>query len=276
MRLACEDLAFTYPAARGEALSGVSLDVFAGELVACVGPSGSGKSTLLLALAALLRPAGGTVTLDGRDVFGADLVAMRRRLGVVFQFPETQLFGASVAEELSFGPRQAKLPADDVRVRVEQALVDVGLGEEMLSRSPFSLSGGEQRRVAIAAALATRPDVLLFDEPTAGLDASGREALLALVRRLVDDGRGALVVSHDAGPLLAVSDRAVVLSGGRVVWDGPAVDLRASAGLAARLGVSLAPQDAIAAALRARGWEIEVETAWTAQALARAIARERP
>jgi energy-coupling factor transport system ATP-binding protein len=275
MRLACADVMLTYPFAVAPALNGVSAWVESGELVAVVGPPGSGKSSLLLVMAALLKPGAGQVTVDGQDVYASELTAFRRRLGVVFQFPETQLFGYDVFEELAFGPRQQGLGEEVVRERVDRSLESVGLREGFASRNPFRLSGGEQRRVAIAAALAAEPDLLLMDEPTAGLDPRGKDEILALVRALVDRGRGALVVSHDAGPLLDVADRVMVMRLGRIEHDGVASDLAEDPTRLRALGFEPSATQEIAAVLRQRGVALDRGVRWTPEALAGRIAEAR-
>lgn len=275
MRLACTGVVLTYPFAAAPALAGVSAHVESGELVAVVGPPGSGKSSLLLVMAALLKPDAGEVAADGRDVYASELTALRRRLGVVFQFPETQLFGHDVFEELAFGPRQQGVDEDGVGGRVARALESVGLNEGFASRNPFRLSGGEQRRVAIAAALATEPEILLMDEPTAGLDPRGKEETLALLVSLVNEGRGAVVVSHDAGPLLDVADRVMVMQGGRVGHEGGAADLAEDPDRLRGLGFEPTATQEVAAALRGRGVPLDRGVRWTPDTLASRIAETR-
>jgi len=275
MRLACDGVVLTYPFAAAPALDGVSAGVDSGELVAVVGPPGSGKSSLLLVMSALLKPDAGEVTADGRDVYASELTSLRRRLGVVFQFPETQLFGHDVFEELAFGPRQQGLDDEVVRGRVDRSLESVGLDAGFASRNPFRVSGGEQRRVAIAAALATEPEILLMDEPTAGLDPLGKQEMLVLLRGLVSEGRGALVVSHDAGPLLDVADRVMVMRRGRIEHEGDASDLAEDPGRLRGLGFEPTATQEIAAALRERGVALDRGVRWTAESLAGRIAETR-
>lgn len=268
MRLEGMGISVRYPASRRDALRGVDVAVAQGELVLVVGPSGSGKSTLLMILAALLEPSSGRVTADGADVFSGDLVRFRRSLGVVFQSPERQLFASTVADEVAFGPRQQGLAEDEVALRVSRALEQVGLPTDMSRRSPFTLSGGEQRRVALASALAMEPSILLLDEPMAGLDPAGRMAFEELVVDLVRAGRGALVVSHDPAGLLSAADRVYVFEEGRVAWAGAASRLRLHPDEARRLGIEPSLEEVVAAELRKRGLPLE-DRRWDVGSLAR-------
>lgn len=203
-------------------LTGADISVERGEIVLLLGATGSGKSTLLRILAGLLSPSSGEVTLDGVDVTAP---GSRRRVGLVFQDPESQLFADSVLDDVMFAPRNAGLRTEESRALAHECLVTCGLDpEEYASRSPFSLSGGEARRAAIAGVLAMRPAFLLMDEPTAGLDAAGRRSVTRIVESLRDT-TGIVVVSHSAEQFLSVADRVVLMSGGRIVWTGGASHL---------------------------------------------------
>ncbi len=228
--LVCEDLTHVYlsgtPLA-SVALEGVTLTIYRGESVGILGPTGSGKSTLAQLFAGLLRPTAGRIWVDGVDLTarGADRKGILRRIGIVFQYPEHQLFEETVFDDVAFGPRNLGLPPEEVAERVEEALRLVGLDPEaFMHRSPFSLSGGEMRRVAIAGVLAMRPEVLILDEPTAGLDPQGRRALLALIRKLRRDRQDLTVmfISHRMDDVAQICDRVVVLHRGRVYLDAPA------------------------------------------------------
>ncbi len=227
--LVCEDLTHVYlsgtPLA-SVALQGVTLTIHRGESVGILGPTGSGKSTLAQLFAGLLRPTAGRIWVDGVDLTTrrVDRKGILRRIGIVFQYPEHQLFEETVFDDVAFGPRNLGLPPEEVAERVEEALRLVGLDPEaFMHRSPLSLSGGEMRRVAIAGVLAMRPEVLILDEPTAGLDPQGRRALLALIRKLRMDRRDLTVVfiSHRMDDVAQVCDRVVVLHQGRVYLDAP-------------------------------------------------------
>ncbi|AHY47195.1 ABC-type cobalt transport system ATPase component [Rubrobacter radiotolerans] len=218
VRITVEDLCHVYsPGTDFEkvALSGVSLTVEPEEVLAVVGGTGSGKSTLVQHLNGLLAPTGGRVLVDGTDARELKKSDLRRRVGLVFQFPEAALFAPTVREDVSFAPRQLGLDAREVERRTEAALGRLGVGH-LAERSPFALSGGERRRVAIAGILAMGPEVVVLDEPTAGLDPLAREGLLDLVRDLRDSGVSVVLVSHDLDEVAEVSDRVCVMEDGRV------------------------------------------------------------
>jgi len=218
MRLELKDVRHVY--ARGtpfevEALRGVSLAVEPGEVLGIVGGTGSGKSTLVQHMNLLLVPTSGEVLVDGVDARSIEKRELRRRVGLVFQFPESALFAPTVEEDVAFAPRQLGLGEDEVQERVREALVALGAAE-LATRSPFALSGGEKRRAAIAGVLAMKPEVLVLDEPTAGLDPATREELLALILDLRQAGISIVLVSHDLDEVAEVADRVCALHDGRV------------------------------------------------------------
>lgn len=223
MGLNARGLGYAYASGRRfaqEALAGVDLAVEAGELVLVVGATGSGKSTLLRLLAGLLEPTAGDVDVDGWPPAAREA---RGRVAIVFQNPEAQFFAESVLEDVAFGPRNLGMP--DARGTAADALASVGLDPAVFGpRSPFTLSGGEARRVAIAGALAMRARYLLLDEPTAGLDARGRADVRAVVER-ERASTGVVVVTHDPEEFLPAADRVLVLDAGRPAFCGPVEDL---------------------------------------------------
>jgi len=208
-----------------EAVRGVSMEIQAGERVAVVGPTRSGKSTVVDSFAHLLRLKPRQVFFEGEDVAapGYDRGALRRKVGIVFQQPDTQIVEDVVGADVAFGPTAAGLPAEETRRRVEESLDGVGLPyRDFRLRYVYALSGGQRRRVAIAGVLAMRTPVLVLDEPTAGLDPRGRRGLLDLLRRLADDRDLTLVIcSASLQDASLLCDRVVVFDGGRVVMDGP-------------------------------------------------------
>lgn len=222
MRLVLEEVWHVYSpgtAFENPALRGVSLSVEPGEVLGIVGGTGSGKSTLAAHLNLLLRPASGRVLVDGQDASDLKRSELRRRVGLVFQFPEQALFAPSVEEDVAFAPRQMGLGAEEVEERVTAALAILGI-DHLARRPPRALSGGEQRRAAIAGILALRPEVLVLDEPTAALDPFSRAELLGVVRRLREEGASVVLVSHDLDEVAEVSDRICVMEGGRVRAEG--------------------------------------------------------
>jgi energy-coupling factor transport system ATP-binding protein len=198
-----------------EALQGVSLAVEPDEVLGVVGGTGSGKSTLVQHLNLLLAPTSGQVLVDGADARTLKKDELRRRVGLVFQFPETALFAPTVEEDVAFAPCQLGLDEDEVGERVRETLGLLGAGH-MMQRSPNTLSAGEKRRVAIAGVLAMGPEVFVLDEPTAGLDPATREDLLGVVRGLREAGTSVVMVSHDLDEVAEVADRVCVLEGGEV------------------------------------------------------------
>lgn len=218
MRLELRDVRYAYGVGTPfevEALRGVSLRVEQGEVLGIVGGTGSGKSTLVQHMNLLLVPTSGEVLVDGVDARSLKKSGLRRKVGLVFQFPESALFAPTVEEDVAFAPQRLGLDAEDVRERVGESLRTLGAGD-LAGRSPFALSGGEKRRVAIAGVLAMGPEILVLDEPTAGLDPATRDELLSLIRNLRRAGITVVLVSHDLDEVAEVADRVCALHGGRV------------------------------------------------------------
>ena len=205
------------------AVDHVDLEIPSGAFVGLIGHTGSGKSTLIQHLNGLLRPTEGTVLLDGEDIW-ADKKKIRQvrfRVGLVFQYPEYQIFEETVARDIAFGPRNMGLPEEEVQARVREAAVITGLTPAILEQSPFLLSGGQKRRVAIAGIMAMRPEILILDEPAAGLDPRGREEILreiAEYRR--QTGATIVLVSHSMEDVARYADRLIVMNHGQKVFDG--------------------------------------------------------
>ena len=205
------------------ALKDVSFSVGRGEFVGVIGHTGSGKSTLMQHLNGLLKPTSGQVILDGKDIWSDKKLTRqsRFRVGLVFQYPEYQLFEETVYKDIAFGPKNMGLSAEEIDRRVREAAGFVGLTEQQLAVSPFDLSGGQKRRVAIAGVIAMEPEVLILDEPTAGLDPEGREDVL----RNIDDYRKAknatiMMVSHSMSDVARMADRLLVMYDARLAMDG--------------------------------------------------------
>lgn len=206
------------------ALDDVSFRVEEGDFVGIIGSTGSGKSTLISHFNGLNRPTSGRILIDGKDMWeqGADLRAFRFQVGLVMQYPEYQLFEETVAKDVAFGPKNLGLSEQEVDERVHYALQEVGLVyEDIAERSPFELSGGQMRRVAIAGVLAMRPKTLILDEPTAGLDPAGRRSILGMIRELhAAGGLTVVMVSHNMDDISSLATRLVVMSRGKMVLTG--------------------------------------------------------
>ena len=238
------------------AISGISVEIHAGELVAVIGHTGSGKSTFMQHLNGLLRPDGGTVYVDGEDIFATKEATrdVRFKVGLVFQYPEYQLFEETVYKDISFGPKNMKLSEAEIDERVREAAHFTGVGEELFERSPLELSGGQKRRVAIAGVMAMRPRVLILDEPTAGLDPAGCAGILQNItdyRR--ETGSTVLLVTHSMDDAAKIAGRLIVFHEGSVAMDGTPEEVFSRQQELVGMGLDVPQSAAIADALRARG-----------------------
>jgi cobalt/nickel transport system ATP-binding protein len=214
-----ESLNFSYPDGT-VALKGITLDVFEGDTVALIGPNGAGKSTFLLHLNGIFR-GDGSVKIDGLPMEKGNLKSIRQKVGLVFQNPDDQLFCPTVFEDVAFGPQNLGLPAEEVQRRVEESLSAVGmLGAA--KKSPFRLSFGEKKKVAIATVLSLRPAILVIDEPTANLDPRGRKGIIALLRKL---GGTQVIATHDLPLAGELCGRTILLDAGEKVADGPSATI---------------------------------------------------
>ncbi len=205
------------------ALIDVSLNIPDGQFIGLIGHTGSGKSTLIQHMNGLVKPTSGQVLFDGEDINekGYDKKALRAKVGLVFQYPEHQLFETDCFKDVCFGPKNQGLPKKEAELRAYEALKQVGFDDEYFYQSPFDLSGGQKRRVAIAGVLAMRPQVLILDEPTAGLDPKGREDILGLISRLhKETGITIILVSHSMEDVADYVQRIIVMNSGRVQFDG--------------------------------------------------------
>lgn len=223
--LQVKDLTYVYSAGtpfEHKALDGVSFSISRGEFVGIIGHTGSGKSTLMQHLNGLLRPTSGEILLGGKDIWSdKNLTRQARfRVGLVFQYPEYQLFEETVYKDIAFGPKNMKLSSEEIDRRVREAAGFVGLTEEQLQVSPFDLSGGQKRRVAIAGVIAMEPEVLILDEPTAGLDPSGREEILANIEAYRKAKNATIMmVSHSMDDVARLTDRLLVMNQSRLAFD---------------------------------------------------------
>ncbi len=202
------------------AIRNVNLDINSGELVGIIGHTGSGKSTLVQHLNGLLQPSEGTVEIDGENIWAnkKNIRSVRFKVGLCFQYPEYQLFEETVFKDISFGPKNMGLSDDDIKKSVLRAAEYVGLKKDLLNKSPFDLSGGEKRRVAIAGVMAMRPEIIVFDEPVAGLDPKGRNDVVRMIRDYRDAFNATvLIVSHNMEDMAVLADKLIVMSGGNLV-----------------------------------------------------------
>ena len=259
------------------AIEDVSLTIPAGQLAAVIGHTGSGKSTFIQHLDALLQPTGGRVLLDGEDI-NRDKYARRDvkwKVGLVFQYPEYQLFEETVWRDIAFGPRNMKLPEREIDERVREAARFTGVDEALFERSPLELSGGQKRRIAIAGVIAMRPEVLILDEPTAGLDPAGCAQLLGNIRRYREEsGSTVLLVSHSMDEVAQLAERIIVFDRGHVALDGTPAEVFAQAGRLTEIGLNVPRAAEIAAALRRRGLAVP-EGVFTHEQLLHALLRLR-
>ena len=205
-----------------EVLKGINAEIDKGEVICVIGPSGSGKSTLTQHLNGLLRATSGNIYYDGQDIYEKGFVMknLRSKVGLVFQYPEHQLFESDVFTDVCFGPKNLGLDKKDVELRAFEALEMVGFPKELFYNSPFELSGGQKRRAAIAGVLAMKPEVLILDEPTAGLDPKGRDEILDQIKKLHEEtGITVILVSHSMEDVAKYVGRLIVLDHGRVMYD---------------------------------------------------------
>ena len=259
------------------AIEDVSLTIPAGQLAAVIGHTGSGKSTFIQHLDALLQPTSGRVLLNGEDI-NRDKYARRDvkwKVGLVFQYPEYQLFEETVYRDIAFGPRNMKLSESEIDERVREAARFTGVDEALFERSPLELSGGQKRRIAIAGVIAMRPEVLILDEPTAGLDPAGCAQLLGNIRRYREEsGSTVLLVSHSMDEVAQLAERIIVFDRGHVALDGTPAEVFAQAGRLTEIGLNVPRAAEIAAALRRRGLAVP-EGVFTHEQLLHALLKLR-
>ncbi len=241
------------------AVKDVSFEIREGEFLSIIGHTGCGKTTMVQHLNGLLLPSGGRVLVDGMDTADKKLrPAIRSLVGMVFQYPEYQLFADTVREDVGFGPKNMKLSEDEIALRVSEAMAMVGLSlEEFAEKSPFELSGGEKRRAALAGILAMRPKYLVLDEPMAGLDPQGRQSILGMLEKLRQEtGCSIIMVSHSMEDVARHADRILVMNRGEVMYlDTPKTVFSHSEELA-EMGLSLPAPCRVAALLRAKGKDV--------------------
>lgn len=243
--LETENLTYTYGSGtpfQTTALDNVSVGIEAGELLAIIGHTGSGKSTLIQHFNGILSPTAGRVLLDGKDIWSdkKNIRSVRFRVGLCFQYPEYQLFEETVYKDIAFGPRNMGLDNTEIDERVHEAAEYVGLKQMHLDASPFDLSGGEKRRAAIAGVIAMRPEILILDEPTAGLDPAGRDAILNLVKSYREQtGATVIVVSHSMEDVAKIATKVMVVHDARVAMYGTVEEVFSRAEELVQMGLNV-------------------------------------
>lgn len=241
------------------AISNINLDIAQGEFVGVIGHTGSGKSTLIQHFNGLIKPTSGKIYIDGQDLWEdkGERLAVRFKVGLVFQYPEYQLFEQTVYEDIAFGPKNMKLEAEEIDQRVRRAAAFVGLKPEVLGKSPFELSGGQKRRVAIAGVLAMEPKVLILDEPTAGLDPKGRDMILGQIKEYHKAVKSTiLLVSHSMEDVARYATKALVMNNSQVFMYDTVENVFAHADEIEKMGLSVPQISKVVMGLRAKGYDI--------------------
>ena len=252
------------------ALDNVSFRIEKGETIAVIGHTGSGKSTLMQMLNGLLVPESGVVLLDGKDIRSDKTFTrnVRFRVGLCFQYPEYQLFEETCYKDISFGPKNMGLGEDEIRQRVTEAAAIVGLPETLLQRSPFELSGGQKRRCAIAGVIAMHPEVLILDEPTAGLDPKGRDDIFSMIRSYQKATEAAvIIVTHSMEDAALLADRILVMNRGKLALNGTVREIFRHADELEAMGLNIPASTKLIADLRRNGCDLSPDV-YTAQAAA--------
>ncbi|MCI5840419.1 MAG: energy-coupling factor transporter ATPase [Clostridium sp.] len=262
------------------AINDVNLTIEKGELVGVIGHTGSGKSTLISHFNGLLKPDAGKVLVDGTDIWKdkETLRNTRFKVGLCFQYPEYQLFEETVFKDIAFGPKNMKLSEAEVKERVLRAAEFVGVKTEHLDKSPFDLSGGEKRRVAIAGVMSMEPEVLIFDEPAAGLDPQGRRELIKLIKDYREQtGSAVVVVSHSMEDIASLADKVIVMNNSRIEMQGTVDEVYSRGEELRRIGLNIPEITEIFLRLRARGFDVpaNVYTVEQGAAILKALASGR-
>lgn len=265
MALILDKVNYTYEAGSGfekHALKDVSCAIDKGEFIGLIGHTGSGKSTLIQHMNGIIKATSGNIFFDGEDIYDKDydMRKLRNKVGLVFQYPEHQLFETDIFKDVCFGPRNQGLPEKDVQLRAFEALRLVGLEENLYYQSPFDLSGGQKRRAAIAGVLAMRPDYLILDEPTAGLDPKGRDEILGHIRKLHDEtGIAVILVSHSMEDVARYVDRIMVMNQGQLIYDDKPRNVFAHYKELERIGLAAPDVTYIMNELRDAGLDVDTD-----------------
>lgn len=256
-----ENLNYIYSAGgpfEKSALKDINLNIKKGQFIGLIGHTGSGKSTLAQIICGLLKPSSGKVLINGQDIYGdKNKKILRHKVGLVFQYPEHQLFEETVFKDIAFGPKNMKLDEEEIKKRVLYAANMVGLSEEHLEKSPFDLSGGQKRRVAIAGVIAMRPEILLLDEPTAGLDPRGRDEILNEIKKLhKKENLTVILVSHSMEDIAKLADTVVVMNEGKIYMQGSPKEVFSKASSLRTIGLNAPEISDLCQKLRQSGMDI--------------------
>ena len=251
-----------------KALDDVSLTINKGEFVGIIGHTGSGKSTLIQHFNGLEKATSGTIYFDGQDIYDKDfnMKSLRSRVGLVFQYPEHQLFETTVLEDVKFGPKNLGLSKVEVDLRAFEAIKQVGLSEKCYDDSPFELSGGQKRRVAIAGVLAMKPQILILDEPTAGLDPRGRDEILDQIAKLHKEGLTVILVSHSMEDVAKYADRIIAMNSGKVAFDGTPKEVFRHYKELERMGLSAPQITYVMQAMKELGLDVDTDVSTVEEA----------
>ncbi len=263
MLIHLQDISYTYMKGgpfEKEALNDINLEINEGEFIGLIGHTGSGKSTLVQHLNGLLKPSHGKIIIDNIEITNKaiKLKQIRNKVGLVFQYPEHQLFEETVYKDIAFGPLNMELSEEEVKERVYKAIEVVGISQQLLERSPFELSGGQKRRVAIAGVLAMEPKILILDEPTAGLDPAGRDDILYKIKQLHEKHNVTVIlVSHSMEDVARLVDRILVMDKGRIVMDGRPGDIYKNSKGLENIGLSVPQITKVIGKLKEKGINIK-------------------
>lgn len=258
-----------------KALDDINIDIAEGEFVGIIGHTGSGKSTLIQMFNGLLKPTSGNVIINGKNIHGDDVKKkeVREQVGLVFQYPEYQLFEMTVYEDVAFGPKNLGLSEAEIKERVEYGCKAVGLDESYYEKSPFELSGGQKRRVAIAGVLAMKPNILILDEPTAGLDPKGRNELFGQLKKMHEElGLTIVLISHSMEDVARYVDRLLVLYKGKKAYEGTPREVFAHGMELEKIGLAMPQIRYIMNALKAKGMDIDTDVLTVEEAAAKITA----
>ena len=271
MLLIADNISYVYSpgtAYEKKALDDVSLTINKGEFIGIIGHTGSGKSTLIQHFNGLEKATGGTIYFNGQDIYDRDfnMKSLRSKVGLVFQYPEHQLFETTVLEDVKFGPKNLGLSKLEVDLRAFEAIKQVGLPEKCYDDSPFELSGGQKRRVAIAGVLAMKPEILILDEPTAGLDPRGRDEILDQIAKLHKEGLTVILVSHSMEDVAKYADRIIAMNDGKVAFDGTPKEVFRHYRELERMGLSAPQITYVMREMKGLGLDVDIDVSTVEEA----------